>query len=115
MAPRRIRRRTLLRWIPPGLAVATLVAAMVTVVGRSERGRALSVQLDALDAEAGVVADRIAKERVRVDSLTSLPRIEEAAASVGLRRAEEEELVQVEARVEPDPEGIAGPEVGGER
>ncbi len=94
---RRVRRRTLRRWVTPGLAIATLLASMVMVVRRGEVGRRLSAELEALEAQGSVASDRIVAERARVDSLTTLTRIEDVAGSIGLRRAVDAELVQVEA------------------
>lgn len=90
---KRVRKRTLGRWGLPVLAAATLVLALATVVRRGEQGRLLSRELDRMQSEEQILEDRLAIERARADSLEALPRIEEAARSIGLRRAEDGEFI----------------------
>lgn len=78
--------------MPSLLGVTALVASLTTVVRRSEEGRRLSVEVERLETEERIVGDRLALERARVDSLGSLPRLEEAARSLGLRQAQEGEF-----------------------
>ena len=92
---RRVRMRTLRRWTLPVLTTMGLAASLATVVRRGEEGRRLSDELGELEARSLIVGDRILGERVRVDSLTTPSRIAEAAASIGLRRAGEGELIQL--------------------
>ena len=102
-----MRRRTLLRWSGASLAVLALAASLVSVVRRGEEGRRLTAELEGIEAEMRIVEDRIDIVRARVDSLTTPARIERAAGAIGLRRAEEEQLLQVDA--------AWGDEEGGER
>ena len=102
---RRIRRRTLLRWMMAGVAVIALAASLVSVVRRGEEGRRLMAELRGLEAEDRVVTDRIDAARTRVDSLAAPARIERAAEALGLQRAAEEQLLQVDAGYSPDEEG----------
>ncbi len=102
---RRIRRRTLLRWMMAGVAVIALAASLVSVVRRGEEGRRLMAELRGLEAEDRVVTDRIDAARTRVDSLAAPARIERVAEVLGLQRAGEEQLLQVDAGYSPDEEG----------
>lgn len=90
------------------MALVLFVGALVTVVRRGQEGRELSMELQRLEAEARVVADQIVAEEARIDTLTTLTRIEEAAGELGLRRAAPLELVQVR-----DP--FEGTTTGGDR
>lgn len=103
-----MRRRTLLRWLGASLAVLALAASLMTVVRRGEEGRRLASELEGIEAELRIVEDRIDVARARVDSLTTPARIERAAGALGLQRAEEEQLLQVDA-------ANCGDEEGGER
>lgn len=98
---RRIRRRTLLRWMAAGVAVSALAASLASVVRRGEEGRRLMAELRELEAEGRVVTDRIDAARTRVDSLAAPARIERAAEALGLRRAAEEQLLQVDVGYSP--------------
>ncbi|MDE2661529.1 MAG: hypothetical protein OXI39_00790 [Gemmatimonadota bacterium] len=112
---RRVRRRTLVRWMTAAAAVLALAASLVSVVRRGEDGRRLMAELRGLEAEDRVVTDRIDAARTRVDSLAAPARIERAAEALGLQQASEEQLLQVDAGYSPDEEerGVAGR--GGER
>lgn len=103
---RRIRRRTLLRWMTAALAVLALAASLVSVVRRGEEGRRLMAELRGLEAEARIVTDRIDAARARVDSLAAPARIEPAAEALGLQRAAEEQLLQVDAGYSPAEEEL---------
>lgn len=81
------------------MAVGTLVAALATVVRRGEEGRLLSRELDRLDAEEQILHDRLAADRARADSLAALPRMEAAAAEIGLRQAEDGEFIYLSDNV----------------
>ena len=87
-----MRRRTLRRWAVPVVGGVALVLSLATAVRRGEEGRRLSRELDRLEAEEVLLIDRLAAEEARVDSLGALPRMEEAAAELGLRRAGDGEL-----------------------
>ena len=105
---RKVRRRILRRWSATSLAVLALAASLVTVVRRGEEGRRLTAELAALEAELRIVGDRIDLARAKVDSLTTAARIEGVAGALGLQRAEEEQLLQVDA-------ADSGHEGGGEK
>jgi hypothetical protein len=93
---RRIRKRTLIRWLAPGLSMVALTVSLVAVVRLDEEGRGLSSELRVLGEKAQIVSDHIVTESARVDSLTDLARIEVVATTIGLRRAVDAELVRVE-------------------
>lgn len=112
---RRVRRRTLLRWLAAGLAVLALAASLMTVVRRGEEGRRRMAELRGLEAEARIVTDRIEAARARVDSLAAPARIERAAGALGLQRAREAQLLQVDAASSPDEEGTGVSSRGGDR
>ncbi len=112
---RRVRRRTLLRWPTAGMAVLALAASLMTVIRRGEHGRRLMAELRAVEAEAGIVMDRMDAARARVDSLAAPSRIERAAGALGLQRAGEEQLLRIGAGYPPDGEGIEIPGRGGDR
>lgn len=103
---RRIRRRTLLRWMTAGLAVIALAASLASVVRRGEEGRRLTAELRGLEAEDRIVTDRIDAARTRVDSLAAPARIEREAEALGLQRAGEEQLLQVDAGTSPAEEEV---------
>lgn len=88
----RVRRRTLRRWALPLVGGALLVASLVSAVRRSEEGRMLSRELDRLEGAELILRDEVAEQVARTDSLSGLPRMEEAAAAIGLRRAGDGEL-----------------------
>lgn len=90
-----MRRKTLRRWGLPLVGGVLLVASLAMVVRRSEEGRRLSQELDRLEAEEVILRDRVAGEIARVDSLGALPRMQEAAAKIGLRRAGDGELFHI--------------------
>jgi len=103
-SPPRVRRRTLRRWFFPVVAGAALVAALTAVVQRGEEARRLSRELLELQNEEQIARDRIAEATARVDSLGSLGRLEVAAGALGLRQAEEGEVIylrDVPASTEP--------------
>lgn len=83
------------RWGAPFLAGLLLVASLAAVVRRTEEGRRLSGELDRLEAEQLVLRDRVAEQVARVESLTALPRLEEAAGDIGLRQAEDGEVFHI--------------------
>lgn len=89
---RRIRRRTVRRWLLPALAGIALILALTAVVQRSEEGRRLSREVLALQNEEQIVRDRIAEQTARVDSLGSLGRLHRMAGGIGLRQAEDGEV-----------------------
>ncbi|MXX78114.1 MAG: hypothetical protein F4Z33_03840 [Gemmatimonadales bacterium] len=96
-------------------AVLALAASLVSVVRRGEEGRRLMAELRGLEAEDRVVTDRIDAARTRVDSLAAPARIERAAEALGLQRAGEEQLLQVDAGDSPDEAEMEVSGRGGER
>lgn len=89
---RRIRRRTVRRWLLPTLAGVALLLALTAVVQRGEEGRRLSREVLALQGEEQIVHDRIAEQTARVDSLGSLGRLQMEADALGLRQAGDGEV-----------------------
>ncbi|MDH3732242.1 MAG: hypothetical protein OEU54_01865 [Gemmatimonadota bacterium] len=92
MGSPRVRRKTLRRWGLPLVGGTLLVASLASAVRRSEDGRRLSRELDRLEGAELILRDRVAGQVSRVDSLSALPRMEEAAREIGLRRAGDGEL-----------------------
>ncbi|MXX67419.1 MAG: hypothetical protein F4Y74_00385 [Gemmatimonadales bacterium] len=103
---RRIRRRTLIRWLTAAMAVIALAVSLMSVVRRGEDGRRLTAELRGLEAEDRIVTDRIDAARTRVDSLAAPARIEREAEALGLQRAAEEQLLQVDAGTSPAEEEV---------
>ena len=99
----------------PAAAVLALVASLVSVVRRGEEERRLMTELRGLEAEDRVVTDRIDAARSRVDSLVAPARIERAAEALGLLRAGDEQLLQVDAGYSPDEEEVDVSGRGGDR
>lgn len=93
-----MRARTLRRWGPPVLAGLLMVVSLAGVVRRTEEGRRLSRELDRLEAEELVTRDRLAAQAARAESLASLPRMEAAAGSLGLRQAGDGEVFHISDR-----------------
>ena len=112
---RRIRKRTLIRWLAPGLSVVAFTASLVVVVRLDEEGRGLSSELQMLGENAQIFSDHIVAERARVDSLTDLARMEVVAATLGLRRAVDAELVRVDENVDFDRNDNGALELKGQR
>lgn len=97
-----IRRRALLL-----LAVLTIPAGLLVSVRRTADGTRLTEQLEELRRETTLLEEALVDEVVRVDSLTSRARIGRVAEELGLRQAEEHEVVILGdvAGIEPDGEG----------
>ncbi len=94
------------RWLGPAVAGLALIAGLGLVVRRSEEGRGLSRELSTLEGEERLVRDRLASAEARIDSLTSLRRIERAATELGLRQAGDGEVFYL-----TDGDGAGGDEV----
>lgn len=105
-ARRRVRRRAIRRWLGPAIAGLSLIVGLGLVVRRSEEGRRLSRELSSLEGEERLVRDRLASAEARVDSLTSLRRIERAATELGLRQAGDGEVFYL-----TDGDGVGGDDV----
>ncbi len=103
--PKKVRRRTLRRWALPAVGGVLLVLSLAAVVGRGEEGRRVSQELDRLEERELILFDQLAGEEARVDSLGALPRMVEAAARIGLRRAGDGELYHLS---DADDEGRSG-------
>ena len=84
------------RWSLPGLAAVALAAAMTAVVKRDGEVRRLSGELESLRRTEQVARDELAAVVQRADSLSSRGRIEVAAPGLGLRPAEDDEIVWLE-------------------
>ena len=87
-----------------------LIASLTSAVGRSEDGRRLSQELDRLEADELIMRDRVAAQTARADSLAALPRMEDAAREIGLRRAEDGEVFHLS---DPSAARVDGAEVLG--
>lgn len=89
------------------LAVLTIPAGLVISVRRTAEGTRLAEQLEELRRETTLLEEALVDEVVRVDSLTSRARIDRVADELGLRQAEEHEVVILGdvAGIEPDGEG----------
>ncbi|MFV1987548.1 MAG: hypothetical protein ACC682_09700 [Gemmatimonadota bacterium] len=89
---RKVRTKTLRRWGLPLVVGGLLIASLTSAVRRSEDGRRLSQELDRLEVDELIMRDRVATQTARADSLAALPRMEDAAREIGLRRAEDGEV-----------------------
>jgi len=89
------------------LAVLTIPAGLVISVRRTAEGTRLAEQLEELRRETTLLEEALVDEVVRVDSLTSRARIDRAAGELGLRQAEEHEVVILGdvPRIDSDGEG----------
>lgn len=90
------------------LAALTIPAGLVISVRRSAEGTRLAEQLHELRRETVLLEEALVDEVVRVDSLTSRTRIGTVAAELGLRQAEDTEVVimgDVRRRVNTGNEG----------
>jgi len=90
------------RFALPLVGGALLVVSLTSAVRRSESGRALSRELDRLEADELILRDRVATQSARADSLASLPRMEAVGTDLGLRQAEDGEVFHLS---EPSTEG----------
>lgn len=74
-------------------AALTIPAGLVISVTRSAEGTRLAEQLEELRRETRLLEEALVDEVVRVDSLASRERIGHAAGALGLRQAEDFEVV----------------------
>lgn len=74
-------------------AALTIPVALVISVRRSAEGTRLAEQLEELRRETVLLEEVLVEEVVRVDSLTSRARIGRVASELGLRQAEDTEVV----------------------
>lgn len=74
-------------------AALTIPAGLVISVRRSAQGTRLAEQIEDLRRETRLLEEALAEEVVRVDSLSSRDRIGRAATRLGLRLAQEDEVV----------------------
>lgn len=92
-----LRLRMLCRRLPLGLALMALGIGMTVAVGRGSEARDLTETLASVERESAAQRARVAKAMRRLDSLTSRERIEAAAAELGLRPADDEEIIFLRA------------------
>lgn len=113
----KVRRKTVRRFALPLVGGALLIVSLTSAVRRSESGRRLSQELDELEDAALILSDQVETQNARVDSLGALPRMEQAAGAIGLRRARDGEvfhLSEPSAKEAADPEArVARGAVGG--
>lgn len=74
-------------------ATLTIPAGLLISVGRTAEGTRLAEQLEELRRETMLLEEALVEEVVRVDSLTSRERIGQVADELGLRQAEDHEVV----------------------
>lgn len=74
-------------------AALTIPAGLMVSVRRTAEGTRLAEQLEELRRETMLLEEALVDEVVRVDSLTSRDRIGRAAEELGLRQAEDHEVV----------------------
>lgn len=74
-------------------AALTIPAGLVVSVRRSAQGTRLAEQIEDLRRETRLLEEALAEEVVRVDSLSSRDRIGRVATRLGLRLAQEDEVV----------------------
>lgn len=74
-------------------AALTIPAGLVVSVRRSAQGTRLAEQIEDLRRETRLLEEALAEEVVRVDSLSSRDRIGREATRLGLRLAQEDEVV----------------------
>jgi hypothetical protein len=85
-------------WI---IAVFTMLAGLLFSVRRSSEGTLLAESIGELRQEVKLLEEQLSYEIVRVDSLSSLQRISGAAAGLGLREADDSEVLHVADVTEP--------------
>lgn len=74
-------------------AALTIPAGLLVSVGRTADGTRLAEQLEELRRETMLLEEALVEEVVRVDSLSSRERIGRVADELGLRQAEDHEVV----------------------
>jgi len=82
------------------LSIVVMGGAMLVSIRRTAEGRRISEALNDLREGEQVLRAQLAEEVLRVDSLSSLGRIEDAAAELGLRWPRDDEwelMLDVEA------------------
>lgn len=85
-----IRRRVVL-----GAAALTIPVGLLVSVRRSSEGTRLTESVGELRREETLLREQLSLEVMRVDSLSSLQRISAAAARLGLREADDDEVIHV--------------------
>jgi len=78
-----------------GTAALTIPLGLLFSVRRTSNGTRLAETLGELRREEQLLQEQLSYEIMRVDSLSSLQRITAAAAGLGLREANDEEVVHV--------------------
>lgn len=97
-----IRRRLIL-----GTAALTIPVGLLFSVRRTSDGTRLAEALGELRREESLLQEQLSYEIMRVDSLSSLQRITAAAAGLGLREADDDEIIHV-ADVAESPSSSGG-------
>ena len=90
------------------LAAMMMLGGLLVSVRRSSEGTLLAESIGELRHEVRLLEEQLSYEIVRVDSLSSLQRIAEAAAGLGLREADDNEVLHVVDVREPDATGQEG-------
>ncbi len=89
------RLRTIRRRVILGAAALAVPVSLLFSVRRSSDGTALAESLGELHREETLLREQLSLEVMRVDSLSSLQRITAAAARLGLREADDKEVIHV--------------------
>jgi len=85
-----VRRRMIL-----STAVVMMLGGLLFSVRRSSEGTLLAESIGELRQEVKLLEEQLSYEFMRVDSLSSLQRISGAAARLGLREAQDDEVLHV--------------------
>jgi cell division protein FtsL len=90
------------------IAVLVMLGGLLISVRRSSEGTLLAESIGELRQEVKLLEEQLSYEIVRVDSLSSLKRIAGAAAGLGLREADDNEVLHVVDVREPQATGGGG-------
>ena len=85
-----------------------MLGGLLVSVRRSSEGTLLAESIGELRQEVRLLEEQLSYEIVRVDSLSSLQRIAGAAAGLGLREADDNEVLHVVDVKEPRATGGEG-------
>ena len=99
----RTRRRSLVV-----IAVLVMLGGLLVSVRRSSEGTLLAESIGELRQEVRLLEEQLSYEVVRVDSLSSIQRIAGAAAGLGLREADDDEVLHLVDVREPHAAGEEG-------
>lgn len=90
------------------IAILVMLGGLLISVRRSSEGTLLAESIGELRQEVRLLEEQLSYEVVRVDSLSSLQRIARAAAGLGLREADDNEVLHVVDVREPQATGGEG-------